>query len=172
MTRSNNAYGPHQYPEKVIPKFISLLERGRKCVVYGDGSPVRNYIYVTDLAEAYDAILHKGTPGETYNIGTDFQLSALDLAKYLVKEVKQVNTEEDIKKHIEFVEDRPFHDRMYPLNWDKVKTLGWKPGVTFEEGIKETVKWYKNGDNFNNWDKAEEALKSFNFSKTMPPKDK
>lgn len=87
ITRSHNVYGPRQYPEKVIPKFISLLERERKCCIYGKGEAIRNFIHAQDLCNAFDLILHSGEPGEVYNIGSEFCISVLELAKFLIRKV-------------------------------------------------------------------------------------
>lgn len=159
ITRSNNVYGPHAHPEKVVSKFISLLQRDRKCCVHGKGMQQRNFLYVTDVAEAFLAILHKGVAGETYNIGSDFEISIADLAKDLIKRIKKVDSDEDINNYIEYVEDRPFNDRHYPMDSSKVEALDWKPRVSWNDGIKKTIEWYL--DNFHNWPNAERSLTPF-----------
>jgi len=150
ITRGNNVYGPHQYPEKLIPKFICLLNRDRPCYIHGDGSNRRNFLFVEDVASAFDTITHKGVVGNVYNIGTDFEISNLDVARILLK-----HFEKD-ESHIQFVENRPFNDCRYKINSDKLLALGWKPEVTWEDGIKRTIDWYK--ANMKNWSSVEGAL--------------
>ncbi|KAK3699408.1 hypothetical protein QZH41_018566 [Actinostola sp. cb2023] len=159
VTRSNNIYGPHQYPEKVIPKFIALLLRNQKCFIHGDGLQARNFLYVTDVAEAFIKILHKGQDGETYNIGSDFEINILELARTLINRIKGEKTEDGILSHLEFVKDRPFNDRRYPMDSSKVKALGWEPKVPWEDGLKSTLEWYAN--HFHNWPSADRALTPF-----------
>lgn len=161
ITRSNNVYGPHQYPEKVIPKFIALLERDRKCCIHGDGNVLRNFLYVSDIVDAFDIILHHGQPGETYNIGTDFEISVKDLAKYLIVMLKGASSEKDIRNCLEYVEDRPYNDLRYRMDSSKLHQLGWLPKVEWEEGIKRTVAWYQSAENFHSWSQAEDALRPF-----------
>ena len=141
VTRGNNVYGPHQYPEKIIPKFIRRLVRGQPCSIHGDGSQSRHFIYVGDVAAAFDKILHKGVDGEIYNIGCDDEMTTLECAKKLVAAVKPEVA--DPMSEIIFVEDRPFNDVRYYINSNKLMSMGWKPEVRFEEGLKKTVEWYK-----------------------------
>lgn len=136
ITRGNNVYGPHQFPEKLIPKFTLLASRGKDLPIHGDGSSVRSYLYVEDVAEAFDCVLHKGKVGETYNIGTDRERSVLDVAKDIARhfglpESKVVN-----------VKDRAFNDRRYYIGSDKLAQLGWRERTTWEEGLKKTIEWY------------------------------
>ncbi|XP_031554858.1 dTDP-D-glucose 4,6-dehydratase-like [Actinia tenebrosa] len=159
ITRSNNVYGPHQYPEKVIPKFIGLLMRDEKCFIHGSGLQARNFLYVTDVAEAFIKILHDGQDGETYNIGSDIEISILELAKRLIRKIKGEETEEGIHEYLKFVMDRPFNDKRYPMDSSKVKALGWEPKVSWEEGLNKTLEWYS--CNFQNWPTAERALTPF-----------
>ncbi|KAI8808785.1 hypothetical protein BJ742DRAFT_677543 [Cladochytrium replicatum] len=153
ITRSNNIYGPFQYPEKVIPKFISLLLRSRKCTVHGDGLNSRHYLYATDLTAALDTILHRGVIGETYNIGTNFEISNLALARMIYKGIKSQNgatpeqAEDDA--YLEFVEDRAFNDRRYAIDSSKIRELGWTPTVSFEDGLSRTIAWYQ--ENSEHW---------------------
>ncbi|KAK2148970.1 hypothetical protein LSH36_473g03000 [Paralvinella palmiformis] len=160
ITRANNVYGPHQYPEKVIPKFISLLERDQKCCIHGKGDTSRNFLYVSDVSEAFDSILHHGKPGEIYNVGTEFEISVIDLAKFLIHKLKGVDVVDDkmAQKYLCFVEDRPFNDQRYPMDSTKLRELGWLPKVSWEEGMDETIKWYTKMANFQSWPLAEEAL--------------
>ncbi|KND05159.1 dTDP-glucose 4,6-dehydratase [Spizellomyces punctatus DAOM BR117] len=139
ITRSNNVYGPYQYPEKIIPKFVTLLSEGRKVFIHGDGSNTRRFIYGSDVADAVEVILHKGEIGQTYNIGTSFEISNLELTKFLIKQMGLSARESEL---IEFVEDRPFNDMRYAIDSTKLEALGWKPKVEFEEGVKKTIAWY------------------------------
>jgi dTDP-glucose 4,6-dehydratase len=135
ITRSNNVYGPYQYPEKVIPKFVSLLKRGKKVCLHGNGSNSRRYIFASDVADAIDTILHKGKVGEIYNIGTDFEITNLDLAKKLIEEFGLTSRQGEF---LEYVEDRAFNDRRYAVDSNKLEQLGWKPRVEWEDGLTRT----------------------------------
>lgn len=138
ITRGNNVYGPNQYPEKLIPKFIELLKKNQKCTIHGDGSSLRTFINVYDVCTAVDIILHKGIIGEIYNIGSEleYEKSVIDVVTYLVKLIKN---EDNINNHIIFVEDRPFNDKRYFITNNKLKQLGWKQTISFEEGIKDLI---------------------------------
>jgi len=150
ITRGNNVYGPHQYPEKLIPKFICLLSQDRPCYIHGDGTNRRNFLFVEDVASAFDTIAHKGEVGNVYNIGTDFEISNLGVAKILLDHFGKD------EKHLQFVENRPFNDCRYKINSDKLLALGWRPEVAWEQGIKRTVDWY--AQNQNNWASIQNAL--------------
>ena len=142
-TRCSNNYGPYQYPEKLIPFFISKLLKGEKVPVYGDGLNVRDWLYVYDHCEAIDVVLHKGKIGEVYNIGGHNEKTNLEITKL---SLKAMNKDE---KSIEYVEDRLGHDRRYAISNDKITSeLGWKPSITFEEGIKLTIDWYLNNQDW------------------------
>ncbi|KAJ3168616.1 hypothetical protein HDU88_001509 [Geranomyces variabilis] len=140
ITRSNNVYGPYQYPEKIIPKFVTLLSENSKVFIHGDGSNTRRFIYGTDVADAIEVILHKGSTGETYNIGTSFEISNLELTKMLIKQMGLGDREKEL---ITFVEDRPFNDMRYAIDSTKLEALGWAPKVSFEVGLKRSIEWYK-----------------------------
>ena len=140
ITRGNNVYGPHQFPEKLIPKFTNQLMKGMKLTLHGDGSNTRNFLYVTDVASAFDVIMHKGTPGHVYNVGGKNEISNLNVAKELLK-VFGKEAEED--KLITFVGDRQFNDLRYTISSKKLHDLGWKEEISWEEGLKTTVEWYK-----------------------------
>ena len=142
ITRGNNVYGPHQYPEKVIPKFVRRLVAGESCCIHGDGSNSRHFIYVGDVAAAFVKILHKGVEGETYNIGCEEEFTNLEVAEKLVKAV--LPDIKNVKDRITHHADRPFNDVRYYINSSKLMSLGWKPEVAFEDGLKKTVEWYKN----------------------------
>ncbi|KAJ3358654.1 hypothetical protein GGF32_010079 [Allomyces javanicus] len=159
ITRSNNVYGPGQYPEKVIPKFILLLLQDRKCPIHGDGSNARRYLYVADVAHALDLIIQRGEIGEIYNIGTDFELSNLALTEHLVGVIRPGS--KSVHDHIEFVEDRAFNDRRYAIDSTKLRRLGWAPSVQFDEGIQKTIDWYReNGDKWWSHADIESALRA------------
>eukprot|EP00466_Bigelowiella_natans_P004736 jgi/Bigna1/54005/estExt_Genewise1Plus.C_270076 len=140
ITRGNNVYGPRQYPEKLIPKFIYRMERKQKLCVHGKGSPRRSYLYVEDAAAAYETVLFKGQIGEIYNVGTKDEISVLEVTKAIIG-AYGLKKEED--KWIEFVADRHFNDQRYYISVQKLEELGWKPKVSFEDGIKRTIDWYK-----------------------------
>ena len=138
-TRCSNNYGPYQYPEKLIPFFISQLLKGEKVPVYGDGLNVRDWLYVYDHCAAIDTVLHKGKVGEIYNIGGHNEKTNLEIT-HLIRKTKRKN-----ESSIKYVEDRLGHDRRYAISNDKITSeLGWKPSLTFEEGIKLTIDWYLN----------------------------
>lgn len=140
ITRGNNVYGPHQFPEKMIPKFTNQLLKGMPLTIHGDGSNTRNFLYVTDVANAFDVILHKGTPGHVYNIGGKNEMANVDVARTLLKSFGR-EAEED--KWITFVPDRKFNDLRYTINSTKLHELGWVEQMSWEEGLKITVDWYK-----------------------------
>ncbi|XP_042661857.1 dTDP-D-glucose 4,6-dehydratase isoform X1 [Tyto alba] len=159
ITRSSNVYGPHQYPEKVIPKFISLLQQNRKCCIHGSGLQRRNFLYATDVVEAFLTVLKEGKPGEIYNIGTNFEMSIAQLAKELIHLIKRTSSESEMEHWMDYVKDRPTNDLRYPMNSEKMHNLGWRPKVPWKEGIKQTIEWYK--ENFHNWKNSEKALEPF-----------
>jgi dTDP-glucose 4,6-dehydratase len=139
VTHCSNNYGPYQFPEKVIPFFIFKLMKGEKVPVYGDGLNVRDWIHVRDHAKALDLLLHKGNSGEVYNIGSDNERNNLEITRIILG---ILGKGEDM---IEYVKDRPGHDRRYAIDASKITALGWTPDYPrekFEEGLKETVKWY------------------------------
>ncbi|NDE16965.1 NAD-dependent epimerase/dehydratase family protein [bacterium] len=132
ITRGNNVYGPGQYPEKLIPRFIDLLRDGQRVTIQGTGSAVRSFLYITDVAEAFMIILDKGRIGEIYNIGSREERSVLEVARLLIRKI--INTEK-WEDWIEYIEDRPFNDQRYYISSEKLRALGWEPVVGFEEGI-------------------------------------
>lgn len=136
-TRGNNVYGPNQFPEKLIPKFILLAMKGQPLPIHGDGSNVRSYLYCEDVAEAFEVILHKGEVGHVYNIGTKKERRVIDVAKEICRLFKM-----DPDTHIKFVENRPFNDQRYFLDDQKLKNLGWFERTIWEEGLRKTMEWY------------------------------
>lgn len=137
ITRSSNNFGPYQYPEKLIPLFITNLLENKKVPLYGTGKNVRDWIYVLDNCSGIDVVLHKGKIGEIYNIGGGNEKTNLEITKIILKELKKDET------WIEYVKDRPGHDFRYALDSSKIKRLGWRPKYKFKEAIRETIKWYK-----------------------------
>ncbi len=151
-TRCSNNYGPYQYPEKLIPFFISKLLRGEKVPVYGDGLNVRDWLYVYDHCRAIDTVLHKGKEGEVYNIGGHNEKTNLEITKLILAAMGKG------EESIEYVKDRLGHDRRYAISNDKITSqLGWAPSITFEEGIKLTIDWYLNNQD---WIKSIENKKA------------
>lgn len=136
ITRTCNNFGPRQHPEKLIPKFIQNAADGETLPVYGDGSNIREWIYVEDNCRALDVILRQGTVGEIYNIGSHAEKTNLEVTEAILD---AVGADDDL---IEFVDDRVGHDQRYALETGKIKALGWEPEYTFEEGLKQTVEYY------------------------------
>jgi len=136
VTRGANNIGPYQYPEKVLPVFVTNAIDNLPLPIYGDGKQRRDYQYVLDHCQALDLVLHKGTPGEIYNVGTGGEMENLAMVEILLDELGKPAS------LIQHVEDRPGHDRRYCLNVDKLMALGWQPRHTHEEAIRETVRWY------------------------------
>ncbi|GAB9464979.1 Dtdp-glucose 4,6-dehydratase [Globisporangium polare] len=161
ITRSNNVYGPQQYPEKLIPKFINQLARGRPVTIHGaSGQHTRNYLYISDVVAAFDIVLHKGEIGHVYNIGGSNEVSnrqvALDLLKIMKPNI--VAGETDQHPLISYVSDRPFNDFRYTIDAAKLRALGWEEKVLWQDGLRRTVKWYARfGHRFANIDQALEA---------------
>lgn len=137
ITRGNNVYGPHQFPEKLVPKMILLANEGKKLPIQGNGLSVRSYLYVTDVAKAFDCILHKGQVGETYNIGTTDERQVIDVVCDIALRFGL-----DPEQYIEYVEDRPFNDRRYFIGSQKLEALGWSQEVDWETGLSMTIDWY------------------------------
>lgn len=137
VTRGNNVYGPHQFPEKLIPKFILRALRGQDLPIHGDGQSVRSYLYIDDVTEAFFVVLTRGHIGEIYNIGTQKERTVFEVARDICR-VFNLNPDEKIKK----VRDRAFNDRRYYICDKKLAELGWKEKVSWEEGLRRTVDWY------------------------------
>lgn len=151
-TRCSNNYGPYQYPEKLIPFFISQLLKGEKVPVYGDGMNVRDWLYVYDHCSAIDTVLHKGRVGEVYNIGGHNEKTNMEITKIIL------NAMGKDESSIKYVEDRLGHDKRYAIDNHKIQTeLGWEPSLTFEKGIKLTIDWYLNNQE---WMKSIEEKKA------------
>ena len=145
VTNCSNNYGPNQFPEKLIPLFISNIRQRKPLPVYGKGENVRDWLYVEDHARAIDTIFHKGRVAETYNIGGSNEWRNIDLIKVIIKTVDRYlgNPEGYSLGLIEYVTDRLGHDARYAIDSSKLRSeLGWEPSIQFEEGIDRTVRWY------------------------------
>ena len=137
ITRCSNNYGPYQFPEKLIPLMINNCKNDRKMPVYGDGMQVRDWLHVKDHCTAIYTVLEKGKIGEVYNIGGNNEKANIEIVKLIIN---TIGKSEDL---IEYVKDRPGHDRRYAIDNTKITSqLGWEPSYTFEQGISETIKWY------------------------------
>ncbi|MDP2918338.1 MAG: dTDP-glucose 4,6-dehydratase [bacterium] len=145
ITRSSNNFGPYQYPEKLIPLFITNLLSGKKVPLYGDGKNVRDWIFVQDNCAGLDLVFHKGKIGEIYNIGGDNPKTNIAITQLVLKTLGKR------KEMIEYVKDRPGHDRRYALDSAKIQRLGWKPKYKFSEAMQLTIDWYR--DNADWWKK-------------------
>lgn len=143
ITRGNNVYGPRQYPEKLIPKFILNMLSEEPCPIHGSGENIRNFIHCDDVARAFETILVKGKIGEVYNIGSSTEFSVNQIAEQLQRIIRPK------KAQFKKVQDRAFNDIRYAIDVSKLKELGWKPTISWEQGLKKTVEWYsKNSDWF------------------------
>lgn len=145
ISNCSNNYGPNHFPEKLIPLFINNIIHKKPLPVYGDGLYTRDWLYVKDHAVAIDTVFHHGKTGDTYNIGGFNEWKNIDLVKLLCRQMdeKLGNTPGTSEQLITYIKDRPGHDRRYAIDATKInKELGWKPSVTFEEGLKLTIDWY------------------------------
>lgn len=145
VTNCSNNYGPYQFPEKLIPLFINNIRHNRALPVYGKGENVRDWLYVEDHARAIDLIFHRGRVAETYNIGGNNEWKNIDLIRILIRAVdRQLGRPEGASEQlITYVTDRAGHDLRYAIDCSKLQNeLGWKPQLSFEEGIEKTVTWY------------------------------
>lgn len=137
ITRCSNNYGPYQFPEKLIPLMISNARKNQQLPVYGDGLNVRDWIFVEDHCAGILAVLEKGKSGEVYNIGSDNEWPNIEIVKSILKELGKSES------LIKFVKDRPGHDRRYAIDSSKItKELGWSPKTKFSDGLKKTINWY------------------------------
>jgi len=136
VTRSSNNYGPYQYPEKLIPVLIIKALRNEALPIYGKGTNVRDWLHVHDNCRAIDLILDKGKPGDIINIGSGNEVPNIEIATRIVNHMKKPES------LIKFVPDRPGHDFRYSLEWDRIRKMGWKPRIGFEQGLAQTIDWY------------------------------
>jgi dTDP-glucose 4,6-dehydratase len=157
ITRCSNNYGPYQFPEKALPLFITNLIEGKKIPLYGDGMNVRDWLYVEDHCDAIWTVLTKGNPGEVYNIGGDNEMTNRRIVETILREMGK-NWDEGV----EFVKDRPGHDRRYAIDASKMKReLGWSPTHKFEDAIKLTIQWYRENEKWWRAIKTGEYLKYY-----------
>ncbi len=136
IPRSSNNFGPYQYPEKLIPLFVTNALEDKDLPIYGDGKNVRDWLYVIDNCEAIEIVMEKGRDGEVYNVGAGNERNNLEITEMILKKLNKPET------LMTFVPDRKGHDRRYALNIEKIKKLGWKPSHSFERAMEETVQWY------------------------------
>jgi dTDP-glucose 4,6-dehydratase len=137
VTRGSNTYGPYQYPEKIVPLFITNALDDKPLPVYGDGSAVRDYLHVEDHCRAIDLLLHEAPAGAVYNIGTGRETNGVQVARSVLQLLGKPET------LIEHVADRAGHDYRYALDSSRIEALGWRPRIGFEEGLHQTVEWYR-----------------------------
>ena len=143
-TRCSNNYGPYQFPEKLIPLFVTNLIEGKKVPLYGDGMNVRDWLYVEDHCEALWAVLNRGRFGEVYNIGGDNEIPNKKITETILREMGKA-----WDQSVQYVKDRPGHDRRYAIDAAKIKReLGWSPKQRFEEAIKATIDWYRSHESW------------------------
>lgn len=146
ITNCSNNYGPYHFPEKLIPLMCINILLGKPLPVYGDGQNIRDWLFVRDHCSALDTVIHKGQPGETYNVGGNNEVKNLDLVHMLCDLMDELAPNLPVKPSkelITFVKDRLGHDRRYAIDATKIKTeLGWSPSVTVEEGLRQTIEWY------------------------------
>jgi len=143
IVRSNNVFGPRQYPEKIIPNFIDKLKNKNKCPIHGKGETRRNFIYVQDFACAIETILFQGTIMEIYNIGAPkqgYEFSVLEIAQKLIQKI--IGKEAKWEEWVDYIDDRKFNDFRYCINSDSLRELGWKEQWTFDQGLDQTIAWY------------------------------
>jgi dTDP-glucose 4,6-dehydratase len=157
ITRCSNNYGPYQFPEKVIPLFVTHLMEGKKVPLYGDGLNIRDWLHVEDHCEAIWTVLTKGKPGEVYNVGGNNEITNRKITETILKEMGK-NWDESVQ----YVKDRPGHDRRYAIDAGKIKReLGWEPKHRFEQSIKSTIQWYKDHQDWWRAIKSGEYLKYY-----------
>ena len=159
ITRGNNVYGPGQYPEKAVPKFTILASMGEKIPIHGDGLATRSYMHVDDAASAFDVIVHCGDTSHIYNIGAEEERTVLSVAQDICSMLGR-----DSKKDITFVRDRAFNDRRYFIDCSKLLALGWNRKKAWEDGLRETVRWYCTQDLTSYWSDFTSALKPHPFT--------
>lgn len=170
VTHCSNNYGPYQFPEKLIPFFVFKLLKGEKVPVYGDGLNVRDWIHVKDHARALDILLQKGVAGEVYNIGVDNERNNLEITRMILE---LMGLGED---KMEFITDRPGHDRRYAIDARKIEALGWSPLYTkdkFRQGLAETIHWYRTHTDWveNLWEKKRTEMNKFQNTLTRSTKE-
>jgi dTDP-glucose 4,6-dehydratase len=153
ITRGSNTYGPYQYPEKLIPLFVTNALEGGRLPLYGDGMNVRDWLHVDDHCDGIEFVLFNGQPGEVYNVGGGNERTNREITSIIIDEL---GLTDDV---IEWVTDRPGHDRRYALDCGKLEAAGWTPKVEFEAGLRETIRWYR--DNPWWWEKIKHGTGEF-----------
>lgn len=153
IIRPSNNYGPYQYPEKFIPLFITNALDDLPLPLYGDGSNVRDWLHVEDHCRAIEMVIQWGEPGEVYNIGTNKEIPNIKVAEMICDYLKKP------RGLIQLVKDRPGHDRRYALDCCKIRSLGWEPQISFDRGLRETIKWYLEHENW--WRRIKEKSPAF-----------
>ncbi|HWE04936.1 MAG TPA: dTDP-glucose 4,6-dehydratase [Tepidisphaeraceae bacterium] len=157
ITRCSNNYGPYHFPEKLIPLFVTNLMEGKKVPLYGDGLNIRDWLYVEDHCEALWAVLNKGTPGDVYNIGGNNEITNRNITETILRLMGK-----DWDENVQYVKDRPGHDRRYAIDASKIKReLGWEPKRHFEEAIQTTIQWYRDNEKWWRSIKSGEYLKYY-----------
>ncbi|ACJ75327.1 dTDP-glucose 4,6-dehydratase [Thermosipho africanus H17ap60334] len=144
ITRCSNNYGPYQFPEKLIPLMILNALEHKNLPIYGDGRQIRDWIHVLDHCRAIDLVIEKGKVGEVYNVGADNEWENIKIVRKIIEILREFTKDEEINENlIKHVKDRPGHDRRYAIDSTKIQhELGWKPEITFEKGLRDTIKWY------------------------------
>jgi dTDP-glucose 4,6-dehydratase len=153
ITRSSNNFGPHQYPEKLIPLFVTNALEDKALPLYGDGLNVRDWLFVEDNCRAIDLILRRGQDGEIYNIGGDNERTNREITDLILKGLHKP------RSLVKMVPDRPGHDRRYSISSEKIKSLGWAPRFSFQENLARTVQWYVENPDW--WKKIKEGRKDY-----------
>ncbi|PJE59902.1 MAG: dTDP-glucose 4,6-dehydratase [Candidatus Portnoybacteria bacterium CG10_big_fil_rev_8_21_14_0_10_44_7] len=171
VTHCSNNYGPYQFPEKIIPYFVFKLMKGEKVPVYGDGLHVRDWIHARDHAAALALLLEKGEPGQVYNIGSDNERPNLEVTKMILKIMGHGEDK------MEFVKDRPGHDRRYAINASKIRALGWRPRYPrdkFKNGLRETIRWYQQNTDWveDLWAKKKQEMNKWQETFCQPQNNK
>lgn len=164
ITRGSNTYGPYQHPEKLIPLFVTNAIDDKQLPVYGDGKQIRDWLHVMDHCLGIDTVLHQAPAGEAYNVGGGNERTNMEITRLILKYLDKPDS------LIKYVTDRPGHDRRYSIDTTKLRSLGWKPQHPFEDGMKETVEWYR--DNQTWWRKAKEQKEYQRFSEEWYEKRK
>ena len=157
ITRCSNNYGPYHFPEKMIPLFVTTLMEGKIVPLYGDGLNVRDWLYVEDHCDAIWTVLTKGKPGEVYNVGGNNEMNNRQITEIILKEMGKSWDES-----VQYVKDRPGHDRRYAIDASKIKReLGWEPKHRFADAIKTTIQWYREHESWWRGIKSGEYLKYY-----------
>jgi dTDP-glucose 4,6-dehydratase len=144
IIRCNNVYGERQYPEKIIPKFITMLKENKKLTIHGIGLTRRNFIYIDDVVNAINIIISKGVDNNVYNIGSTDEYNVMEISTFILNHIK--GSHENIEDWVEYTKDRNFNDFRYAIDTTKLNAIGWKKSVNFHDGLNRTINWYMNND--------------------------